>query len=136
MSHSGLQRERRAEWDEFYAQLHEAPVAHTYRDMYAPHVEVTEGLGRWRGVEDWSAHEREAIEIGVRATVIGLVASRDLTVLDIDFTNPAWADDYCPLAARSSTTSPEAAPTGSTSNTSDQQEFTHPPRVYFGRSQD
>lgn len=96
LSHCRLQRERRAEWDAFYAQLHEAPVAHTYRDTYAPHVEVTDGVGRWQGIEDWSAHEREAIEIGVRATIIGLVASRDLTVLDIDFTNPAWAGDHCP----------------------------------------
>jgi RNA polymerase sigma-70 factor, ECF subfamily len=96
LSHAGLQRERRAEWDEFYVRLHEAPVADTYRATYAPHVEVADGVGRWRGIEDWSAHEREAIEIGVRATIIGLVASRDLTVVDIDFNNPAWADDHCP----------------------------------------
>lgn len=57
---------------------------------------MTDGVGRWRGLEEWSAHEREAIEIGVRANVVGLVASRDITVLDIDFANPAWADDHCP----------------------------------------
>jgi hypothetical protein len=32
----------------------------------------------------------------VRANIIGLAASRDFTVLDIDFANPAWADDHCP----------------------------------------
>jgi hypothetical protein len=47
-------------------------------------------------VKEWSAHEREAIEIGVRANIVGLVASRDFTVLDIDFANPAWAHDHCP----------------------------------------
>lgn len=96
LSHAHLQRERRCEWEGFYCQLHEAPVAETYRDTYAPHVEVSDGVGQWRGVEDWSTHEREAIEIGVRATIVSLVASRDLTVLDIDFANPAWADDHCP----------------------------------------
>ena len=96
LSRADLQWERRCEWEGFYAQLHEAPVPETYRDTYAPHVEVSDGVGQWRGVEDWSTHEREAIEIGVRATIVGLVASRDLTVLDIDFANPAWADDHCP----------------------------------------
>jgi RNA polymerase sigma factor (sigma-70 family) len=96
LSHVDLERAQRAEWEGFYAELHEAPVPHTYRDTYAPDVEVTDRARRWRGVEDWSAHEREAIEIGVRANIVGLVASRDFTVLDIDFTNPAWADDHCP----------------------------------------
>jgi RNA polymerase sigma-70 factor (ECF subfamily) len=96
LSHAGLERERRAEWEGFYAELHEAPVADTYRETYAPDVEVTDGVGRWRGIEDWSIHEREAIEIGVHATIVGLTASRDLTVLDIDFINPPWADDHCP----------------------------------------
>lgn len=96
LSHAELQRARRIEWEGFYAELHEAPIARTYRDTYAPQVEVSDGVGRWRGVLDWSTHEREAIEIGVRATIVGVVASRDMTVLDIDFTNPAWADDHCP----------------------------------------
>jgi RNA polymerase sigma-70 factor, ECF subfamily len=96
LSHAGLERARRAEWEGFYARLHEAPVPGTYRDAYAPDVEVADGVGRWQGIEGWSAHDREAIEIGVRATIVGLVASRDLTVVDIDFTNPAWADDHCP----------------------------------------
>jgi hypothetical protein len=32
----------------------------------------------------------------VRANIVGLIASRDFTVIDIDFTNPAWADNHCP----------------------------------------
>jgi RNA polymerase sigma-70 factor (ECF subfamily) len=95
-SHVDLERSRRAEWEGFYSELHESPVPHTYRDAYAPDVEVTDRVGRWRGVKEWSAHEREAIEIGVRANIVGLVASRDFTVLDIDFTNPAWANEHCP----------------------------------------
>lgn len=91
-----LEQSRRSEWEDFYAELHEAPVPHTYRTTYAPDVEVTDRAGRWRGVSEWSAHEREAIEVGVRAHIVGLAASRDFTVLDIDFTNPAWADDHCP----------------------------------------
>ena len=45
---------------------------------------------------DWSAHEREAIASGVRATITGLVAGRDITVLEIDFSNPATAAHHCP----------------------------------------
>ena len=96
LAHIDLERSRRSEWEGFYANLHEAPVPRTYRDTYAPDVEVTDRVGRWRGVEEWSAHEREAIEIGVRANIVGLVASRHITVLDIDFSNPTWADDHCP----------------------------------------
>jgi RNA polymerase sigma-70 factor (ECF subfamily) len=91
-----LQRSRSSDWEGFYAELHEAPVPSTYRDRYAADVEVTDRTGRWQGVDAWSAHEREAIEIGVRANIVGLVASRDVTVLDIDFINPSWADDHCP----------------------------------------
>ncbi len=96
LAHIDLERRRRSEWEGFYATLHEAPVPRTYRDTYAPDVEVTDRVGRWRSLEEWSAHEREAIEIGVRANIVGLVASRDITVLDIDFSNPAWAHDHCP----------------------------------------
>ena len=96
LAHVDLERSRRSEWEGFYAEVHEAPVPNTYRATYAPGVEVTDRVGRWRGLEAWSAHEREAIDIGVRANIVGLVASRDVTVLDIDFTNPDWADDHCP----------------------------------------
>jgi RNA polymerase sigma-70 factor (ECF subfamily) len=96
LSQANLERAERAEWEQFYAELHESPVPRTYRGAYAPDVEVTDGIGRWRGIEDWSAHEREAILLGVRASIVGLVASRDVTIIEIDFTNPAWAHDHCP----------------------------------------
>jgi RNA polymerase sigma-70 factor (ECF subfamily) len=96
LSQVDLERARRAEWEDFYAELHQVPAPRTYRDTYSPEVDVTDRVGQWHGVVEWSAHEREAIEVGVRANIVGLVASRDFTVLDIDFTNPAWADDHCP----------------------------------------
>jgi hypothetical protein len=91
-----LERTRSAEWKQFYAELHEAPVPQTYRNAYASDVEVNDGVGRWHGLVDWSAHEREAIALGVRAAIVGFVASPDVTILEIDFTNPAWAADHCP----------------------------------------
>ena len=91
-----LEARRRAEWKGFYAELHEAPVPRTYRDLFTPEVEVTDTIDRWRGVDAWSAHEREAIALGVRARIVGLLANRDFTVLEIDFTNPAGALDHCP----------------------------------------
>src|SRR5262245_3162506 len=96
LSHATPERARRAEWEHFYAELHQAPLPRTYRDTYAPDVEVTDRAGAWSGVEAWSAHERDAIDLGVRATIVGLVAGPDHTILEIDFTNPAWADDHCP----------------------------------------
>jgi RNA polymerase sigma factor (sigma-70 family) len=95
-SRRDLERARREEWQDFYDRLHEAPVPRTYRDTYASDVEVTDGTGRWRGVGDWSAHERQAIQLGVRATIVGIAASQDITILEIDFTNPSWAADHCP----------------------------------------
>jgi hypothetical protein len=50
----------------------------------------------WRGVDAWSAEEREAIEVGARASLNGIAASRDFTVLEIDFHNPPWAAGHCP----------------------------------------
>jgi Sigma-70, region 4 len=32
----------------------------------------------------------------VRAKIVGVWASSDLTILEIDFINPAWAADHCP----------------------------------------
>ena len=64
--------------------------------MYAPDVEVTDRNGRWHGVQEWSNHEREAIVLGVRAQLVDLVASADITVIEIDFANPDWASDHCP----------------------------------------
>jgi len=94
--HMDLERDRRRVWEAFYAELHDAPVPHTYQDMHTSDIEVTDHVGRWHGLEDWSAHERDAIELGVRAQIVGLVAGHDVTILEIDFTNPEWASDHCP----------------------------------------
>jgi RNA polymerase sigma-70 factor (ECF subfamily) len=96
LSHADLERATREAWEGFYAELHESPVPRTYQDAYSPDVEVTDQVGWWRGIEDWSAHEREAIDLGVRARIIDVVASANVTVLEIDFTNPSWASDHCP----------------------------------------
>lgn len=42
-------KRRGAEWEHFYAGLHEAPVPRTYRDTYAADVAVSDTIGRWRG---------------------------------------------------------------------------------------
>jgi len=76
--------------------VHEKPLPRTYRATYATDVEVTDRNGRWQGVREWSDHERAAIVLGVRARIVDLIASRDITVIEIDFTNPAWASDHCP----------------------------------------
>jgi RNA polymerase sigma factor (sigma-70 family) len=96
LSHAVREREQRAEWEGFYRNLHDAPEPRSYRDTYAPDVQVTDGIGSWRGLTDWSAHERDAITLGVRASIVGLVAGEDLTILEIDFHNPASASDHCP----------------------------------------
>jgi RNA polymerase sigma-70 factor (ECF subfamily) len=96
LSQAALEQTRRETWEAFYVDLHDSPVPHTYRTTYSTDVAVTDHLGSWRGIEAWSAHEREAIELGVRARIVGLVASRDLTILEIDFSNPAWAAEHCP----------------------------------------
>lgn len=99
LSHAERERQQRAEWEGFYAQLHEAPEPCTYRDAFASDVQVSDGMGRWRGLVEWSGHEREAITLGVRATIVGLAAGAGVTVLEIDFSNPPWADDHCPPRA-------------------------------------
>jgi RNA polymerase sigma-70 factor (ECF subfamily) len=87
---------RREAWDDFYRTLHEQPAPRTYRELYAPGVDVRDRSGHWVGLRDWSAHEREAIALGVRATIVGLLASRDVTVVELDFTNPPGAPSHCP----------------------------------------
>jgi RNA polymerase sigma-70 factor (ECF subfamily) len=94
-----VEARRRAQWEGFYGELHEHPAPRTYQDLFAPDVEVRDRSGHWLGVERWSAHEREAIGVGVRATIVGLLASRDVTVLEIDFTNPEIAPRHCPPQA-------------------------------------
>lgn len=96
LSQTCLEQRRRDDWEGFYSELHERPEPRTYTRTYAPDIEVTDRNGRWRGLREWSAHEREAILLGVHARIVGLVASRDVTVLEIDFTNPDWAAEHCP----------------------------------------
>jgi RNA polymerase sigma-70 factor (ECF subfamily) len=96
LSQARLEAARLAEWKHFYSELHQAPVPRTYRDTYAADVDVSGTTGRWSGIDAWSAHEREAIVLGVRAQIVGIWASSDLTILELDFTNPDRAPDHCP----------------------------------------
>jgi hypothetical protein len=59
-------------------------------------VDVRDSVGHWHGIEAWAGEEREAISVGVRATIVDLLASRDITVLEIDFSNPPEWPDHCP----------------------------------------
>jgi RNA polymerase sigma-70 factor (ECF subfamily) len=92
----GLETSRRREWEAFYRELQQVPEPRTYRDLYDRDVAVRDETGSWLGIDAWSAEEREAIELGVRATLGGLVAGRSLTVLELDFHNPPWAATHCP----------------------------------------
>jgi RNA polymerase sigma-70 factor (ECF subfamily) len=94
--HRELEAATRARWDHFYAEVHRAPTTTTYREVYDDGVAVRDTVASWRGRAAWSAHEREAIELGVRARIIGIQARRDLTVLEIDLSNPPSAGDHCP----------------------------------------
>jgi RNA polymerase sigma-70 factor (ECF subfamily) len=96
LSQAGLEAARRAQWEHFYTDLHQTPVPRTYHDAYAADIEVRDTAGRWSGIDAWSAHEREAIVLGVRAQIVGIWAASDLTILEIDFTNPAQAPGHCP----------------------------------------
>lgn len=98
-SRSDLEASRGEQWEAFYRTLHEHPTPRAYEELFVPDVDVRDRSGRWVGVEDWSAHERGAIALGVRATITGLLASRDVTVVEIDFTNPPTARDHCPPQA-------------------------------------
>lgn len=72
------------------------PLRARTRDLFIQDVDVRDRSGHWVGLADWSAHEREAITLGVRATIVGLLASRDLTVIEIDFKNPPASSRHCP----------------------------------------
>ncbi len=98
-SRSRLEAQRREEWAGFYRTLHDHPTPRTYRELFAGDVDVSDRNGNWVGVPSWSAHERDAIELGVRATIVGLLASRSITVIEIDFANPAAAPGHCPPQA-------------------------------------
>lgn len=99
MSHAGLETSRHQAWEEFYRLLHERPEPRTYRDLFTADVDVRDTAGHWHGIEQWSAEEREAIARGVRAVVVGVLAASDITVLEVDFRNPAEAPSHCPAQA-------------------------------------
>jgi RNA polymerase sigma factor (sigma-70 family) len=99
LSHANLEAAQREQWEVFYRLVHQRPVPRTYRELFAPDVEVRDPAGHWSGVDAWSAEEREAIALGVRATIMGVLASSNLTVLEIDFSNPATWPDHCPPQA-------------------------------------
>ena len=98
-SHADLESAQRRRWDDFYRVLHDSPVPRTYTDLFARDVDVSDAAGCWHGIDQWSTEERAAISIGVRAKVVGLLASRDMTVLEIDFDNPPEWPGHCPPQA-------------------------------------
>ena len=98
-SHADLQAAQRRQWEEFYRLVHQQPVPRTYQELFAPDVDVRDPTGHWCGIEAWSAEEREAITIGVRASVVAVLASSEFTVVEIDFSNPATSPDHCPPQA-------------------------------------
>jgi len=99
MSHASVEAAQRQQWEEFYRVLHERPVPRTYSELFAPDVDVRDPAGHWRGVRAWSAEEREAITVGVRATIVDVLASSEITIVEIDFCNPAEWPGHCPPRA-------------------------------------
>jgi len=99
MSHARAEAAQRQQWGEFYRIVHDRPVPRTYTELYAPDVDVRDPAKHWHGVSAWSAEEREAITVGVRARVVDVLASSDITIVEIDFCNPAEWPDHCPPQA-------------------------------------
>jgi hypothetical protein len=89
---------------------HKHPLPLTYQHLFTPNIDVNDSAHRWHGTNEWSAHERKAIALGVRATIVALGASRDLTVLEIDFTNPPTRPHHCPPKQRWCTNPTTTAP--------------------------
>ena len=75
--------------------MHERPIPRTYEELFSPEVDVRDPAGHWHGISAWSAEEREAITLGVRATVRDVLTSSDITVVEIDFCNPAEWPGHC-----------------------------------------
>jgi RNA polymerase sigma-70 factor (ECF subfamily) len=96
--HRNVDAARREHWELFYRELHEHPAPRTYKELFTHNVDVRDRRGHWVGLADWSAHEREAIALGVRAKIVDVLGSSDLTVIEIDFTNPAGLT-HCPPQA-------------------------------------
>jgi RNA polymerase sigma-70 factor (ECF subfamily) len=98
-SHRQLEAERHEQWQDFYRTLHEHPTPCTYGELFARDVDVRDRYAHWTCIRDWSAHEREAIDLGVRASFVGLIVATDVTVIELDLTNPAVAPDHRPPQA-------------------------------------
>jgi RNA polymerase sigma factor (sigma-70 family) len=96
LSHARAEAAARQQWTEFYREVHDRPVPRTYHQLFAPDVEVCDPAGQWHGISAWSAEERAAISVGVRASVIGVLASPGITIIEIDFSNPAEWPGHCP----------------------------------------
>jgi len=99
LSHTGIVAAQRRQWEEFYRIIHDRPVPRTYQALFAPDVDVRDPAGHWRGVTAWSAEERAAITLGVRAKIMDVFASGGITIVEIDFSNPAEWPDHCPPQA-------------------------------------
>jgi RNA polymerase sigma-70 factor (ECF subfamily) len=99
LSHADLVAGQRQTWEDFYRMLHNAPEARTYQDLFAADIDVRDTVGHWHGIAEWAAEERKAISAGVRATLVEVLAGRDITVLEIDFSNPPDWPDHCPPQA-------------------------------------
>ena len=99
MSHASAAAAQRQQWNQFYRVLHERPIPQTYEQLFAPEVDVRDPAGHWHGINTWSAEEREAITLGVRATIMDVLASSDITILEIDFCNPVEWPGHCPPQA-------------------------------------
>jgi len=99
MSHASAAAAQRQQWNQFYRVLHERPIPRTYEELFAPDVDVRDPAGHWHGINAWSAEEREAITLGVRAKIMDVLASSDITILEIDFCNPAEWPGHCPPQA-------------------------------------
>jgi RNA polymerase sigma factor (sigma-70 family) len=95
-SHAELETSQRRTWADFYRVLHDQPTPRTYRDLFTSDVDVRDPAGHWRGIEAWSAEERDAISMGVRASVVDVLASTGITVVEVDFTNPDEWPRHCP----------------------------------------
>lgn len=91
-----LESQRRAEWEGFYDVVLHAPERRTYRQLFHDDVLIEEWGVTTRGIDDWVALERPAIELGVTAQVVDVVASYDVTIVEIDFLNPPETPDHCP----------------------------------------
>jgi hypothetical protein len=111
LSHADWEDVQYQTWAEFYRIVHERPVPRTYRELFAADVDVRDSAGHWYGIDEWSAEERKAISVGVRATLIDVLAGSDITVLEVDFSNPPEWPDHCPPQRRSCIGSAKAGPT-------------------------